>query len=914
MYCANCGTYIKDEIYCPNCGTKTQNVYIATTKQSNKKDGTKKIKRFINNNKKTIGLIIGLIVITLVSITFVSKYLIILKWDNNYSDSNLEYVTQSEVKLGIKFNHEDNIEKLKYKTNCGEVTAKDLEINWNLTKSEGECKLTVSYKNKNIIKEYKVIPFNVHETDLSFTEEIDLDSDEDLDFDTLTNKQEKEFGTNPLSADTDFDGLDDDYEINTSKTDANIKDTDKDGLNDFDEIELGLNPLLSSTFNDGIKDGDRELTYNFNSEDVMIELTGTGNIASIIASIDEETAISSKAGMIDKLYTFHTEGTVKNAKVIISYTQDDIEKYELNEDNLAVYYYNTKDGNYEKVDTVVDKDNKTLTVNLKHFSNYIVADSTKIDEKPTSEILFILDNSWSMYTNEQFKNITGEEYHDVYSNDILGGYDKEGMRFTLTSELISRLDDTKNKIGLAEFRDDYKKALSIGSSKKELNNKLSNMNGKFITATVGTDIDNALTQGIKAFSNNGSNKFIVILTDGEDSYLSSKSKSLIAKAIKNNVSICAVGFGGGAHNDALSKISTATGCNFFSSTDVDGLIELLNNVENKLNGDLVDIDGDNVFDGRILSDSGFIVNKNGFSFENYGSNLSSGGHCYGMATFAQLYYINKLPLKLGEKTVDGYISSPYDLTKGYFKDYSNLYDYKLKTNELKYSFGYEHFGEVIPSDFRALANNALSYNKKYKDEILNTDFYDYETGIETSLDANSQMKKYGFTYETYDEILLNETKMQTSKLIDSTDKSLFNAIYAGYIKQKSVIHYASTSNFVLWVRDKIGTETIDDSNGPIFMNILKGRLDNKDVPVITTTFSQSGGLHAVNAISLVQNLDNPNYYYIGVYDNNYPGEKRYLDVECKKDKCYTQPNMYYNGSDNALRISTSIEEDLNYYK
>ena len=78
-------------------------------------------------------------------------------------------------------------------------------------------------------------------------------------------------------------------------------------------------------------------------------------------------------------------------------------------------------------------------------------------------------------------------------------------------------------------------------------------------------------------------------------------------------------------------------------------------------------------------------------------------------------------------------------------------------------------------------------------------------------------------------------------------------------------------------------------------------------------FNGGKDLHAINAISLVQDLNNSNHYYIGVYDNNYPGEKRYVDMECNKEYCYTQANGYYRKTGEPIRITISLEYDLDYY-
>lgn len=89
-------------------------------------------------------------------------------------------------------------------------------------------------------------------------------------------------------------------------------------------------------------------------------------------------------------------------------------------------------------------------------------------------------------------------------------------------------------------------------------------------------------------------------------------------------------------------------------------------------------------------------------------------------------------------------------------------------------------------------------------------------------------------------------------------------------------------------------------------------MEDGDAPVIFSNFN--GGFHAINAISLVQDNKDFNHYYIGVYDNNYPGEKRYVDIECTKKTCVTKANNYYSNSKQPIRITASLEYDLEYYQ
>ena len=182
----------------------------------------------------------------------------------------------------------------------------------------------------------------------------------------------------------------------------------------------------------------------------------------------------------------------------------------------------------------------------------------------------------------------------------------------------------------------------------------------------------------------------------------------------------------------------------------------------------------------------------------------------------------------------------------------------------------------------------------------------------TGLSKEKQLERWGVNYETADNLYLNEDKMQTSKIMKKDDTQMFNAIWTGFIRQNTTTHYSSGSNFLLWLRNVIGTESTDYTGAQGFINILKSRLNDKDAPVISSSYS--GGLHAINAISLVQDIENPNYYYIGVYDNNYPGEKRYVDIKCNKDTCSTVANDYYTESGQPIRITPSLEYDLAYYK
>lgn len=79
--------------------------------------------------------------------------------------------------------------------------------------------------------------------------------DDDADGDGLSNRQEFEAASDPLSADTDGDGLDDQVEVAVHRTNPNRADTDGDTIADALETALGLDPLEDDVDLDSDGDG-----------------------------------------------------------------------------------------------------------------------------------------------------------------------------------------------------------------------------------------------------------------------------------------------------------------------------------------------------------------------------------------------------------------------------------------------------------------------------------------------------------------------------------------------------------------------------------------------------------------------------------------------------------------------------------
>lgn len=196
------------------------------------------------------------------------------------------------------------------------------------------------------------------------------DALDDYDGDKLNNKKELELGTSAIKIDTDNDGLDDYYEIYTSKTDPKKDDTDGDEVSDYDEvINFKSNPLVkTSSFSGKIESDNREVGITLNNisvsdfDKVTFEESGHYVLS------------SSMAGYIMPAYNIETD--IKFTSSTISFN---FEGYTLDKDAVpTIYYYNEKTKQLEELKTTITGTTASAVVN--HFSTYILVDKNKLGD------------------------------------------------------------------------------------------------------------------------------------------------------------------------------------------------------------------------------------------------------------------------------------------------------------------------------------------------------------------------------------------------------------------------------------------------------------------------------------------------------------------------------------------------------
>ena len=205
------------------------------------------------------------------------------------------------------------------------------------------------------------------------------DGNEDFDNDGLSNVQELLLGTQLAIDDSDLDDLLDGEEVNIYGTNPSEPDSDGDGIEDGDEVSLGKNPVDPSDGNVRIL---QTISRNIdNTDDPAI--TSVDVSLSLANKIDRSLRIrdyynvdyysTDVYGRIGSPINFECDESFDSASVVIHY--DESQLGSTDEVNLGVLWYDEENGVYIVQDqAIVDTSNNTITLELSHFSTYVVVD------------------------------------------------------------------------------------------------------------------------------------------------------------------------------------------------------------------------------------------------------------------------------------------------------------------------------------------------------------------------------------------------------------------------------------------------------------------------------------------------------------------------------------------------------------
>ena len=445
-----------------------------------------------------------------------------------------------------------------------------------------------------------------------------LDCDEDFDEDGLTNLQEYELGTEPYNDDTDGDGLNDGEEINTYITDPLKVDTDDDGLEDGDEIYFETDPLNPDTDGNGVLDGDEKRFQTFihkvENEDcavteVRVSMEGTGNIqktTTVESIMNKDILCSDVVGLIGE--PFEIETTSKFDKATLTYVIDKSKLGDTEFDNLLFLWYDEENDNFVELDTILDEENSTVSVETEHFSKYMLVDKVEWfnawkkaslyfeDTYEPLATVICYDCSGSMSSNDRTfnYNIYNEDgtiaysYPTCYRKLAIDNY-IDSMTLTDKTALISYESSAKLVSGFSNDKDMLKSAV-----------KPYNSGGTNAQAAVKIAIDEL--ESVEHWYT----RHIILLSDGDVNI----SEEYIQKAQDKKIKIHTIGLGYGASNSRLKSYAESTGGQFFAAATAEELEAIYNDLSRDNHFDLQnmeDLDGDGLPDEFEVS--GLVVSN-----------------------------------------------------------------------------------------------------------------------------------------------------------------------------------------------------------------------------------------------------------------------------------------------------------------
>ena len=208
------------------------------------------------------------------------------------------------------------------------------------------------------------------------------DDQDDPDADGLRNIEEIDLKTESQKADTDGDTLSDGDEVKTYHTDPLSDDTDEDGLNDNVELALGLDPTNPVT--DGVTpDAEREFPAELSEDKIDVGLLGSDNLMKPALSsegakgifddhveleLSKSDELTDSRYLIGKPVDVSTDYSEMDTRLTFSFSRDDYTSEEI--DGFQICTIN--DGEYEPLATKTDYSAGTLSASVTKSGTYFV--------------------------------------------------------------------------------------------------------------------------------------------------------------------------------------------------------------------------------------------------------------------------------------------------------------------------------------------------------------------------------------------------------------------------------------------------------------------------------------------------------------------------------------------------------------
>lgn len=619
--------------------------------------------------------------------------------------------------------------------------------------------------------------------------------------------------------DSDMDGLADDFEENALKTDPTKADSDSDGIPDGSEYICGADPLDPS-------DGGREDFERIITTDSAVLIVKGGAKAVSSASVEAaDPGTGNYPGVIGNVYRI--SGTDGSASLTIGVGGEEV-------GNIGIFRLENENSTAEEIISAINGG----AVSADNISDglYFAADRALFSTDAGTDVMFVIDNSGSMYPKEL---VSGSEENDV-----------EFKRIDLSENLLKVFGENTS-CGVAKFTAQYTLVSPLSPDKSLAEDGLESIRSGSESFS-GTDFAGAVLKAAEAFTDESRRRFIVLITDGlpsDDSFKDNEDKAVyICK--KNNISVISISLGNDTDIGYLTEIAEETGGVFYRAFNADSLEETekkITNFINKENDVVSDENGENI-SVTAVADSGF-GSENCVGIAGIPTTLSVSGSLTGSAVVNKLYYTGDLPLA----GAGYYVSSDEFLKSG--KE-------KLSTYSIPCLAVYSEYLNLESKwDFTS-EGSVLRYGEEAKSWLSAHGMTCSETEFSGSIDQSDTM------------LMLRKITFQQLRDYSIYEKAVID-IDALPEEEQQIFRIASSYDNM----DRYKVLSFG-SDGKAAYDLLCGELGSGIPSVLVTDDGR-----VFNASSLSKNTQKADSYVIKAFESGKNGSEQNIFIE--KQKVYT---------------------------